>query len=144
MKAFVLLVACSFLSIQAVYYMDCCCGDFCTHKNACTGCEEDQAKPCEVHPTDQPDGDCCPVKSEPVQQQHAPHKKACAHMSPSTEITAHSTDVAPPELTPLEFVFDALVIQSPAEEFTEARLDEAVPRPTGDLPLHLAFSVLQV
>ena len=144
MKVFVLLMACSFLPMQTVYYMDCCCGDFCTHQNACTGCEEDQTKPCEVQPSHQPDGDCCPMKSEPVKQQHAPHKKSCAHMSPSSEITAHSIDVAPSELTPLEFVIDALVLQSPVEEFTEHRLDEAVPRPIGDLPLHLAFSVLQV
>lgn len=144
MKAFVLLMACSFLPMQTVYYLDCCCGDFCTHKNACTGCEEDQTKPCEVHPNHQPGGDCCPVQSEPVKPQHAPHKKACAHLSPTTEVTAHSIDAAPPELTPVEWVFDELLSQAPAEDALAALADETVPRPIGDLPLHLILSVLQV
>lgn len=141
MKSLVFLMACSFLPIQTVYYMDCCCGDFCTHKNACTGCEEDQSYPCEVHPNQQTDGDCCPVKSEPAQN---PHKKACAHLSPSSEVTAQSTDVTPPEVVPAEFVFDVLFVEVSSEIRKETFLNEAVPRPIGDVPLYLAISVLQV
>jgi hypothetical protein len=145
MKSLVLVLACVTMSMQTVYYVDCCCGDFCTHKNACTGCEEDQSKPCEVHPNHQAGGDCCNQDhSEPAKPEHAPHKKACAHMSPSSEITVQTTDAAPLDLVPLEFVMDLPVIQPLHEVGIAAFLIEKVPRPLSDVPRHLLLSVLQV
>ena len=144
MKPFVLVMACLFLPMQTVYYLDCCCGDFCTHKNACTGCEEDQNKPCDVHPNHQPDGDCCPSKSEVPKPQHEPHKKACTHVSPSSEVTLHSIHVTPPESASLELVIDAVLAVVPDGPAAATYLAEKVPRPASDVPLHLLLSVLQV
>lgn len=145
MKPFLLVMACAFLPMQTVYYMDCCCGDFCTHKNACTGCEEDQTKPCDVHPNHQPDGDCCPSKSPPSRPQHEPHKKACSHVSPSSEVTVHTADVTPPEQASLELpMIEALSVVQGGKPAEATLLAEQVPRPAGDVPLHLLLSVLQV
>lgn len=144
MKSLVLLLACMYLPMQTVYYLDCCCGDFCTHKNACSGCDEDQTKPCEVHPNPMPEGDCCKDQDKPVRPQHAPPKKACSHVSPSTEVTVQAVDQAPPPMVWGEVVFDLPPIQPFSEAGVAAFLTDKVPRPAGNVPLHLILSVLQV
>lgn len=146
MKPLVLALGCLFLPLQTVYYMDCCCGDFCTHKNACSGCEEDQKKPCDVHPDHQPNGNCCldhAKPSFPKKEEH--HKKACSHLSPSSEVTAHSALTIPQAPPSLELARDfSVTVPGTLEAGVQAFLCEAVPRPRTDVPRHLLLSVLQV
>ncbi len=143
MKPLVLVLACLILPAQTLYYMDCCCGDFCTHKNACTGCEEDQSKPCEVHPNHQAGGDCCPTPAPAPRQEHH-HKKACAHVSPSSEVNVQAADLGIPTPVGAELLAVVPLVQEPELLGVRDYLVEQVPRPEGDLPLHLFLSVLQV
>lgn len=144
MKPFLLVMACVFLPMQTVYYMDCCCGDFCTHKNACTGCEEDQTKPCEMHPNHQPGGDCCNSGAKPVAPMQEHHKRACSHVSPSSEVSVQPVDGVPIALAADCFWVIMPIIPEP--EMVEAAdyLIEKVPRPAIDVSRHLLLSVLQV
>jgi hypothetical protein len=144
MKLLILALSGLFLPMQMVYYMDCCCGDFCTHKNACTGCEEDQSKACDVHSNQQPSGDCCKdqARTMPTKSEH--HKKACAHMSPSSEVTAHAAPALPEAPAIPELLIDLPLNQSPPETGVAAFRIESVPRPAGHIALHLLLSVLQV
>ncbi len=143
MKVLVFVLAGLFLPLQTVSYMDCCCGDFCTHKNACTGCEEDQSKPCEVDLNYQTGGDCCPDQGQTKAPHQEHHRKACSHVSPSSEVDVHATQVhyVPP-------IDDLLVVLPPVPDVdligAVDYLIEKVPRAASDVPRHLLLSVLQV
>lgn len=144
MKSFVFLLAFAFLPMQTVYFVDCCCGDFCTHKNACTGCQEDSSKPCDMHPSRQFSGDCCKGKAKSAPTKHQHHKKACAHVTPSSEVTVQCAVVPSPELISFDWALDDVTFSPREETDRPAFLSEVVPRSSSRVPLHLLISVLLV
>ncbi len=143
MKLAVVLLVSLFLPLQTFYYMNCCCGDLCTHKNACTGCEGDQSKPCEMHPGHQPGGDCCPDQDHSAGTSKHEHEKACSHLSPSSEVTVQAADPAPP--IPTDFVLLALpTILEPEPTRARGLLLEQFARTRSDVPRYLLLSVLLI
>ena len=144
MKPLALVLGFLMLPVQTFYYMDCCCGDFCTHKNACTGCEGDQNKPCEVHPGHQPGGDCCPDQDHSAGTSKHERKKACSHVSPSSEVTVEVAEAAPP-IPAVDLVL-LLLPAIPEPEPLGARDSwlNQVFRPRSKIPRHLLLSVLLI
>jgi hypothetical protein len=143
MKAWSLVLTVLFLPMQTVYHMDCCCGDFCTHKNECTGCSEGHTQACEAHPNHM-EGDCCKEKSKPVRPDPTSHKKTCSHVSPSSEVNVQATDDAPVPPAMLDLVFAIPFVQAAPSAGVAPFQIEKVPRPPSDVPRHLLLSVLQV
>ena len=143
MRPFILALACTFLPLQTLYYVNCCCGDFCTHKNACSGCSGDEGKPCEVDPSHLPNGDCCPDQDHSSGKSNHEHKKACSHVSPSSEVTVEPAAAAPPVCA--EFVLLVLPTVVRAEPIrARDSLLEQVSRTRSDVPRHLLLSVLLI
>jgi hypothetical protein len=128
------LVLC-FIAAQAVSLVDCCCGSFCQHKNACTGCPPGEACPGGERKSDK--SSCC------GQEESAP-KKTCSHLEPSYEIDTVSSDVVHdlPVVT-LAFVpLDFLPILCCEDLAVPA--DTGPPRAAPSRPLHLTCSVLRI
>jgi hypothetical protein len=144
MNSRALVLACLFLPLQTVYYLDCCCGELCTHKNECNGCQDETSASSEAHPGHLPDRDCCKGKPQPASKHSHSHKKLCAHLSPSTEITIPSsgTWVHPP--VGAELLLPAAELLRSLPGLGRGFLTEHVPRPASDIPRHLLLSVLQV
>lgn len=143
MRPLILALACTFLPLQTLYYVDCCCGDFCTHKNACSGCGWDQSKPCEMAPNHLPGGDCCPDQDHSAGPSDHQHKKACAHVSPSSEVTVETVAAAPPVCADLLLLVLPTITQ-PEPIRARDTLLEQVSRTRSDVPRHLLLSVLLI
>lgn len=143
MRLLILALACMFLPLQTLYFVNCCCGDFCTHKNACSGCGGDQSKPCEMSPDHLAGGNCCPDQDHSAGASDQGHKKACSHLSPSSEVTVQAAAAAPPVCTDLVLL---VLPRIPRPEPIRARdsLLEQISRTRSDVPRHLLLSVLLI
>lgn len=128
------LVLC-FIAAQAVSLADCCCGSFCQHKNACTGCQP--GEPC-------PGGEQKSEKASCCDEKEAAPKKTCSHLEPSAEIDTVSADVLHdlPVLTVAFTSLDCAPVNA-AEDQAVCK-DTGPPRSGPPLPLHLLFSVLRI
>jgi hypothetical protein len=133
-----ILLAVAFASAQAFSWADCCCGSFCQHKNACTGCGPQDNCPGGESPHESKSS-CCD------QDESAP-QKTCSHFEPSSEIDRGSADAVPMPpavlLAPAPVVF---TLPIPSEQ-TLPSIDTGPPRagPGDSLPLHLFLSILRI
>ncbi|HEX7899948.1 MAG TPA: hypothetical protein VF950_19430 [Planctomycetota bacterium] len=98
MNALLLGLSLVFAGSQVVAWADCCCGSFCRHKNACTGCGPEDACPGGSEKRARKSSCCDEDASQP--------RKTCTHVEPSSEIDHVSADAhaAPP--APLDCVPD--------------------------------------
>lgn len=120
-KLLVLGLSLTFAASQAVAWADCCCGPFCAHKNACTGCGPEDG--CPGGPER---ASCC------EDQENGPDT-ACSHQEPSSEIDGTSSpapDVAPDLAAP---ILPALALPAPPASVTVRRPATGPPR-AGPLP----------
>ena len=88
-KAFVLGLSLWFLTGQSVAWADCCCGSFCRHKNACTGCGPEDACP---------GGEGRAKKSSCCDEEESRSDQTCSHLEPSSEIDTCSADNVPAQV----------------------------------------------
>ena len=143
MKLLAVVVSCLFLPLQSFYYVDCCCGDFCTHKNACTGCVGGEGKDCDSSSAGPAGMDSCPVKTAGTGASEHRHQKACSHLSPTSEVTLEGLTVAPP--IPADLVFLAVpAVQDPEPVRARDIRVRQFFRTRSDIPLHLLLSVLLI
>ncbi len=135
-NALVLSLSLCLAAAQAVSWADCCCGSFCQHKNACTGCGPEDACPGGA-PKPETRASCCDEAASPPQ-------RTCSHQEPSSEIDSAPTDGPAAPRVPLEPLF--LVDVPAVPDRTPAPPDTGPPRagPQDALPRHLFLSVLRI
>jgi hypothetical protein len=100
-----------FVASQSVSWADCCCGSFCRHKNACTGCPPGEACPGGEQKTRT--SSCC------GEEESAP-ETTCSHFEPSSEIDTVSADAVGAAPAIVEFI-------ASVEFFPAAPQDHPVP-----------------
>ena len=86
LNAIVLALSMVFLTSQALSWADCCCGTFCQHKNACTGCGPEDACP---------GGDGRARTASCCDEEESSSEKTCSHLEPSSEIDTCAADGVP-------------------------------------------------
>ena len=150
MRSSVFALALAFGGLQMVAFVDCCCGSFCTHKNSCTGCQDEKNS----HSHDQEKASdkgvkrsCCTTEhhSSESKENKEQNKRRCSHLEPSQDVSNQA-----PELLPSADFSEAVVLlaldPAPIPETSPLTvfLPEAVPESPPGLPRHLLFSVLQI
>jgi len=134
-KALLLALALTFAASQAVTWADCCCGTFCQHKNACTGCGPEDACP-----GGQKKSSCC-------DEDESQSKETCSHVEPSSEIDTAAVDVRIPPQPTLDLAPHLILSAPPPRPAPPmVAMDTGPPRagPSDALPLHLYLSVLLI
>ena len=138
MKPLLLGLALIFVSGQVVSWADCCCGSFCQHKNACTGCGPEDTCPGGGEQKAGSKTSCCDEdESQP--------KKTCSHLEPSSEIDTVDSSTTIPTISEWVITLDLDLLPAQLDRDT-FQLNCGPPRasPQGVLPLHLLLSVLLI
>jgi hypothetical protein len=139
-----------FSNAQLVAFVDCCCGSFCTHKNACGGCDTEKECRNHGHSATARMGvkrSCCRSDAalEPQRAKEEGKKRVCAHLEPSQEVATQSPEAisSSPSWETVAVVDPGL---GPSAGISSPRGDlaQVVPRSPPDVPLHLFLSVLTI